>query len=61
MRAFGRALRPLVDAYGDAAARTERERYADGADGDGRGGGAGDDGRGAGARDGTDATGGDGR
>jgi tRNA(Met) cytidine acetyltransferase len=30
MRAFGEACRPLVDAYGDAAALEERARYADG-------------------------------
>lgn len=29
LRAFGRACRPLVDAYGDAAALAERDRYTD--------------------------------
>jgi tRNA(Met) cytidine acetyltransferase len=29
MRAFGRALRPLVDAYGGETARGERDRYTD--------------------------------
>jgi tRNA(Met) cytidine acetyltransferase len=30
MRAFGRACRPLVDAYGDETAMKERERFGDG-------------------------------
>ncbi|MFB6302085.1 MAG: tRNA(Met) cytidine acetyltransferase TmcA [Haloferacaceae archaeon] len=55
MRALGEACKPLVAAYGGAAARAERERYADGENGNESAGDGKNDGGDAGKNDGDGA------